>query len=359
MTVSSTIATASAQPGAALDIRPMTRADTGAVLDLLKASLGESATLQRSEQIWNWKHEQSPFGASHSLLAVDRSGKMAGLRALLKWEFESGGQTYHAVRAVDTATHPDYRRMGVFTALSKRGAEDATKQGVDFIFNTPNGKSGPGYLKMGWQEVGLIEPVVLVLSWARFIAGITRARLRRPGTRQHGETDILKTTPPAFDEWSRTADVSRMVALDNATWGQSFMRTKRTDAYMAWRYGSHPTVRYRVVSYGPDGAPQTYAIVRPGSRFGLNEVVISELLVTSPDGKAVAGLIKALRAQVRADYLIAYFPKGSFHRAALERCGFRRAYGQGMTFVFRPLNWTGPVPALSRWGLSLGDLEFF
>ena len=35
----------------------------------------------------------------------------------------------------------------------------ATEDGVDMVFNTPNPRSGAGYLTMGWSEVGTIRPV--------------------------------------------------------------------------------------------------------------------------------------------------------------------------------------------------------
>src|SRR4029450_13894273 len=41
--------------------------------------------------------------------------------------------------------------MWVFSRLT-RAALDAMEGQVDLVFNTPNGKSGPGYLKLGWRE---------------------------------------------------------------------------------------------------------------------------------------------------------------------------------------------------------------
>ena len=68
--------------------------------------------------------------------------------------FRRGGSTLHAVRAVDTATHPDHQGRGLFTALTMHALEACRAEGVAFVFNTPNAQSRPGYLKMGWREVG-------------------------------------------------------------------------------------------------------------------------------------------------------------------------------------------------------------
>ena len=90
-------------------------------------------------------------------------GRIAGYRTFLRWEFEDGhGQVHRAVRAVDTATHPDFQGRGVFRTLTLAAVEAMTAEGVDFVFNTPNDKSRPGYLKMGWHEVGRLPAAVAV-----------------------------------------------------------------------------------------------------------------------------------------------------------------------------------------------------
>jgi hypothetical protein len=40
------------------------------MIGLLKKSLGEGL-IPKSEALWNWKHEQNPFGASFVLLAEE------------------------------------------------------------------------------------------------------------------------------------------------------------------------------------------------------------------------------------------------------------------------------------------------
>ena len=49
----------------------------------------------------------------------------------------------------------------MFSRLT-RAALDALDGQVDLVFNTPNGKSGPGYLKLGWREVGRVPVAVRV-----------------------------------------------------------------------------------------------------------------------------------------------------------------------------------------------------
>ena len=79
---------------------------------------------------------------------------------------ESRRRASSAVRAVDTATHPDYQGRGIFRLLTLAGVEAMTAEGVQFVFNTPNDQSRPGYLKMGWLRVGRPSTSVRVRSLA-------------------------------------------------------------------------------------------------------------------------------------------------------------------------------------------------
>ncbi len=79
----------------------------------------------------------------------------------MRWELKTTkGATLRCVRAVDTATHPDFHRRGIFRRLTEQAIEEALSDGVDLVFNTPNERSGAGYLSMGWVEVGKIDAMV-------------------------------------------------------------------------------------------------------------------------------------------------------------------------------------------------------
>ena len=135
-----------------MDHRKATEADIPEIIQLLKKSLGESL-IPKSQELWNWKHLHNPFGKSPVILA-DENGQLVGLRAFLKWEYQVGSETLFACRAVDTATHPDYQGKGIFKNLSLSLIDEIKNEGVNLIFNTPNSKSTPGYLKMGWEKWG-------------------------------------------------------------------------------------------------------------------------------------------------------------------------------------------------------------
>ena len=122
------------------------------MLDLLTTSLGGGPAGERPAAFFRWKHLDNPFGRSLMLVA-ESEGTIVGLRAFLRWEFHAAGVLVSAVRAVDTATHPRLRRRGLFSRMTGE-ALTALEGQSDLVFNTPNEKSLPGYLKLGWREMG-------------------------------------------------------------------------------------------------------------------------------------------------------------------------------------------------------------
>lgn len=134
-------------------VRVANEQDIPAIIELFRLSLGTEGGAP-VESFWRWKHISNPFGESPVLLAFDED-KLIGLRAFMRWQWQHQGTVLPAFRAVDTGTHPDYRGKGIFSRLTKQlVAELKEREPSCFIYNTPNDKSKPGYLKMGWQVLG-------------------------------------------------------------------------------------------------------------------------------------------------------------------------------------------------------------
>ena len=137
-----------------MEIREAKETDISEIVKVLKASLGEDQ-LELSEKVWQYKHIYNPFGKSIVLIAVENE-KIIGVRAFMRWEWQDESNKYMALRAVDTATHPQHQGKGIFKKLTLKAVDLAKSNNDNFIFNTPNEQSRPGYLKMGWKQVGKI-----------------------------------------------------------------------------------------------------------------------------------------------------------------------------------------------------------
>ena len=169
---------------APVTVRPLADDDLPAVLDLLSASLAGGPTGERTEAFFTWKHRDNPAGASLGLVAVDPAeGAVVGVRLFLRWDLRVGDERVRAVRAVDTATHPDHQGRGIFRRLTTAALDEIDVEGVHLVFNTPNDQSRPGYLKMGWQPVGEVPVRLRPVRPVRFARGILRRQRPAGGAR--------------------------------------------------------------------------------------------------------------------------------------------------------------------------------
>ena len=332
-----------------MSIRSFQDDDESTVLDLLRVSLGGGPGGDRTPEFFRWKHLANPFGRSYMLVAeVDST--IIGLRAFMRWRFRSDGRAIRAVRAVDTATHPDHQGRGVFSTLTRRALEDLQAD-TDVIFNTPNENSLPGYLKMGWTTVGRVPVAIRVRRPLRVAVGaIGRSHApgegRRPEVHAPQASDVLDeaTVAPLLDQ-SLVAD-ARMV-------------TERTPAYLWWRYATAPMLDYRAfVAEGPDGLTGIVVFrVRPRGR--LWETMVTELLVRPGDRATARRLLRCAIRAARVDHVTCTFPSGSSSHLASSGCGFIPS-GRGPTLVANQLRDVPRSPArLGSWALTLGDVEVF
>ena len=78
---------------------------------------------------------------------------------------------------MDTATHPDFQRQGIFSRLTLTLLERLeSEEQLDLVFNTPNADSRPGYLRMGWEPVASLPVRISPVRPLRFVAGLGAAR---------------------------------------------------------------------------------------------------------------------------------------------------------------------------------------
>lgn len=314
-------------------IREAKPTDVAEIVDVLKASLGE-ADLPLSEDIWDYKHVQNPFGKSITLVAVEDE-RIIGVRAFMRWEWKYKETSFHTYRAVDTATHPDYRGKGIFKKLTLKAVEVAKEMDGDFIFNTPNDQSRPGYLKMGWQTSGKLR-VGIRLSWLSFW------KLWK----NNQEYDIsYKTSKKELENLCNAWNSELESGLG--------LFTPKSQEYLYWRYENNPLQHYEVFS-----GNGIYLAASVKKRKNIKELRVVECLVEDKKAgfKEAKDLINRWSTKFGVQ-VISYSPQ-------LMKWGGPSISGSiGPILTTRNLNLAiAEKPEMSRaekWAYSLGDLELF
>lgn len=307
-------------------IRPAVTDDRAAVIALAVRSLGWEGD-ERDRAYFAWKHDENPFGRSPAWVAVD-DDRVVGFRTFLRWELRRGTERLQLVRAVDTATDPDFRRGGVFKRLTLGAVEQLTADGCDAVFNTPNEQSRPGYLKMGWSQLG--RPTLGVVP--RSPAVLARMVRSRAGAEKWSEpVTVGEPASSVLAELGDTAEAS--VGLDG--WA-----TPRSADYLKWRYSFEP-LHYRAVEVR--GGACVFRVRRRGPS---REVAICEWLSERGDRRALRKLVAAA-----GDYGV------GIGLGPVEH-GVIPLPRQGPIVTWRPLA-RAVIPRLSDLAFGLGDLELF
>jgi hypothetical protein len=272
-------------------------------------------------------------------VAVD-AGRIVGFRTFVRWEFTAAGKVRRAVRAVDTATHPDYQGRGIFSALTHVGLEAMRDKSVDFVFNTPNDKSRPGYLKMGWHEVGRLPVSVRVRSAG---AALRMARARVPAEKW---STPCQAGVPASEALDDHAGVSSLLAAHPMP---DALTTRRTPAFLSWRYGFEP-LKYRAILAGRE-VRDGLVIFRTRRRGPALEAVVCDVLVPEDTPRVATQLCRSVVRASGADYALRI-------GGPPVQGGFVRLPRQGPILTWRGLR-DNRVPALPDWQLTMGDVELF
>jgi len=207
-------------------IREATERDIPEILLVLKASLGEISS-QKTEAVWRYKHIENPFGKSLILVAIENH-EIIGVRALMQWKWQLGGDEFNSLRAVDTATHPEHQGKGVFKKLTLRAIEIAKEQGFNFIFNTPNSQSFPGYIKMGWEEINKLKIRVVPINPFRWL----------------GDKIV-----PSYHVSYKSSSIQKKELIEKYNYlkkQSDDLFTLKSSEYLFWRYENNPMQQYEV-----------------------------------------------------------------------------------------------------------------
>ncbi len=312
-----------------MQIRKANSSDLPSIINLLKASLGESL-IPKSEELWNWKHVANPFGQSPVLIAED-NGMICGVRVFLRWEFCLGKKTIRASRAVDTAIHPDYQGKGLFKSLTLSLISELKEEGVELIYNTPNSQSTPGYLKMGWEKWGKL-PLKMHFN---FSVGKSKSQSQ-------------------VSDWRSISNLIQKI--EQTQLDSDLIITNLVSGYIHWRYITCPLFPYHFISDG-----ETYLLIYriKEGKIG-RELRVVDFFQLSVFGQNEKKQLNARLKTIQKNERVRFT---SFS-------GLQFGKGLPVEMGVMPVMSIGPEVTLRKvassqdllqqpWGWSLGDLEVF
>lgn len=105
----------------------------------------------------SWLYSKNPDGTVFGYDAFSNN-RLAAHYACIPVQIRLFGNIANALLSLNTATHPDFQRKGLFTKLAELTYKDATDSGYSCVFGVANTNSTPGFChKLGFQLVAPLE----------------------------------------------------------------------------------------------------------------------------------------------------------------------------------------------------------
>ena len=314
-----------------MTIREATSIDFPSIIDVLKESLGETSS-KKNFEVWNFKHVDNPFGKSLVLVA-EEDDKIIGVRAFMRWQWQIGENLFNAFRAVDTATHPQHQGKGIFKKLTLKALEIAGANGEHFVFNTPNSQSKPGYIKMGWEEVGRVETRIIPQSPFRLL-------IQRKSKIDYPKYDALKINNNLLQK------------ENNDCISKEKIFTPKSVDYLKWRY-----VQNKIQKYFIDSGENHFVAVYLKSRGNVRELRVSECIFFGDKGRSeIRKFLNTISSEFKAHFI-------SYQGSNKSLTSFQLRASLGPVLTFRNINCTNTEEQSflnkDNWNYTLGDLELF
>jgi GNAT superfamily N-acetyltransferase len=329
-----------------MEIRPAATKDIPDIVSLLKLSLGDSL-LPKSATYWIWKHIENPFGASPVLLAFE-GAQLIGIRSFMRWNWKNDSVNVEAVRAVDTAIHPDYQGKGIFSKLTLSLLDHCKSLGLQMVYNTPNEKSKPGYLKMGWQEAGKLPVAISVVN--PMSVGVNFL-LKSDKDRDNSENSANK-----LSYFLHHPGLSQLIKDHERNLGNQFT-TAHTVESLRWRYEQVPVVTYYADGIEGAGLQALFIYRIKTSRLGKELRITDVFSGSSTTTDSLNFLIQEKIRLHKPDFVT----WSSLAKAPLKHIFTFSSHSMGPMVTVRSiaLPSSDSFSDFKAWSPSIGDLELF
>lgn len=303
---------------------------------------------------FEWWFERNPVGRRLVALAESDEGEVVGVAAMSSFRMELDGEERVVTMPVHVATHPGWRRRGVFPRLELANEEQAAADGAPIALTFPNAASHRIFVgPLGWVDLPRRH------MWARPLrpGALVRYALRRP-TRRSGELRPRSTGPSAYGD-VRVEPASAFGVEADALWrasrGLYGSHVIRDAAFLNWRYADSPR-DYRVFGAYRGAELRGLAVMGHTFRHGVSAGFLADLIAPPGARAETRALLRRCLAEVAdADAFVALPPPGQ--RPAFVSLGFAPT-NVVVRFIGKVLQPEGYLAA-GPWHFTLGDFDFF
>ena len=272
--------------------RPADIADVDGILALRELVL-PSSEYENREQLrawWNWQFMENPAGKGIVWVA-EKEGRIVGHDAVVPMKMQIDGTTFVVGNSMDTMTHPDYLRRGIFLNLARRVHTAAQVRGMACIILLANNLSRGGFVKYLGGEHVANRPFWMHVAKTGSLCALTEHL--SPSTEQWVRS-VLAGASTIADRSGRALrariqvhaeHIKDVEACTGGLWSRLALRSRvatvRDGEYLQWRYCQVPHRTYDfMVAYSSRGC-EGYVVCGRRRINGQNVGVIYDIVGSS------------------------------------------------------------------------------
>lgn len=213
-----------------------------------------------SYETFRHKHLDNPDLIREIATLVDyQDGVPAGTNSFMRCILLCGGKRVTAVLSNDTAVKARFRGRHIFTSLIEQEIEKCREtHAADVMFGFPNKNSYPGFLKMGFHEVGALYSYAAVVRPVSFLKRTISGKMSYfPGY----EEDVFTA-----DGYTWQVSLACPFSEDDLSVinGRGRVQIQHSRAFFDWKLGGFPK------------GSKCYICVREGTKLCAFFVLINE-----------------------------------------------------------------------------------
>ncbi len=306
--------------------------DAGQVVDLLN----EVFHLGLTRDWWKWKYELNPagfFGEEGDTWVAEASNRVVGHYSVIPIKLRKGNETILVAQSVDTATHPDFRGLGIFPRLANKVYEEA-KGRYAFMYGFPTEQSHDGFLRLGWNEFRLntlVKPLNLDRLSERFTQNNAFALTLRSGLRVFlkAKSGYSRVNLHVRGSATKVETVDQHVSplFDALSFGPSdgMITVERSPGFLNWRLSRHFGDYRLLVARTPENEIVGYGVLKSVHIRGMKAISIIDMQVAENESLSLSTLLEdavKVARQEDADFVHAWFPPWSLQSKLMSAAGF-------------------------------------
>ncbi|SFR92103.1 Acetyltransferase (GNAT) domain-containing protein [Halomicrobium zhouii] len=160
-------------------IRWFRSGDADGVRALFEDALGRT----RSRAYVDWKYVDDPYLSHVPINVAERDGNLVGVQAYLPCRLRRADRTVLALQPADAVIHPDHRRNGLYTRMTRQAIDRYEAGEPSLFFNYPTEGALGAQRKLGWESLGALDVFYRIQRPSAFLADALEDALGGAGGR--------------------------------------------------------------------------------------------------------------------------------------------------------------------------------